>query len=333
MVVSDVEWNVDSQKGERVKLRLREDESRGSLSIMDYIFAPPKLPNPTTSSGGNNSALAPSPQDNLTTEPESDFTPGTPINSNWIDDYPFGSLVQGGIFGTSPSSGSSNSLNINTIDRSTYRAIMKNLIGGGSEFTAQYANNILGQTKTSTTPSSMRGMTGTLRVHPTQGSATSNGNGFDLPGKGKDEGVGAGETAFSKKEIEHQVEIKMKAPKDAITDEINITADIKLPSTSNTDRSAALRINAKCLETGAEFSEVLNIATGTNRSNMQLASTTSLSGAGTSGNTLVFTFSRIPGLGNDTANYSTLSVTNMDINFKRAAFNADNRSNIFMPYR
>ena len=317
MVISNVEWSVEATKGERVKLRLREDESRGAVGIMDYIFAPPKLPNPTASSGGNNSAVAPSPQDNLTTEPE-----GAP----WLGIYAAGSDWFH-IFSNQ------STMNINTLSRSTYRSMTKNQIGGGSEFTAQYANNILGQRKTSSTPSSMRGMGGSLRVHPTQGSATSNGNGFDLPGKGKDEGVGAGETAFSKKEVEHKVEIQMKTPKDALTDEINISADIKLPSTSNTDRAATINIHAQCLETGAEFSETLTIPTGTNRSNMQLSSTTFLEGAGTSGNNIVFTFSRTPGLGKDNANYSTLSVVNMDINFKRAAFNADNRSNVFLPYR
>ncbi|QDP59907.1 MAG: hypothetical protein GOVbin709_31 [Prokaryotic dsDNA virus sp.] len=324
MVVTDVDWQVEMGK-ERVLLRLSEDESTSSKGIMDYIFAPPKLPNPTTSSGGNNSAIAPSPQDNLTTEPGSEYSPGDPVNNNWTE-ADGGSGGSGGSF-------SPDSINMNSFDRGTYMAIMKNLIGGGSEFTAQYANNILGQTKTSTTPSSMRGMTGPLRVHPTQGSATSNGNGFDLPGKGKDEGVGAGEIAFSKKEIEHQVEVEIKTPKDAISDEINIMADVKLPSSANTDRAALLKIHAKCLETGAEFSETLSVPTGTKKANMQLSSTTSLSGAGTSGNTLVFTFSRTPGIGNDSANYSTLSVTNMDINFKRAAFNADNRSNVFLPYR
>jgi len=329
MVISDVEWSVDATKGERVKLRLREDESRGAVGIMDYIFPPPKPPNPTASAGQvGNLAVAPTSQDNLTTEPEDTFTPGQPINSNWSEDNTHDAGAHnGGVWNMG------HTMNLNSLSRSTYRAMTKNKIGGGSEFTAQYANNILGQTKTSSTPSSMRGMGGSLRVHPTQGSATSNGNGFDLPGKGKDEGVGAGETAFSKKEVEHKVEIQMKTPKDALTDEINISADIKLPSTSNTDRAATINIHAECLETGAEFSETLTIPTGTNRSNMQLSSTTFLEGAGTSGNNIIFTFSRTPGLGKDNANYSTLSVTNMDVNFKRAAFSADNRSNVFLPYR
>lgn len=322
MVIKTVDWHV-SDKKETVKLHLSEDESVSSLGIMDYIFAPPKLPNPDGLGSVGNVSIPPT-GTGLTTEP----TPGTPINGNWDEDNTQG-VSDGGGGGDFGVSG----INLNDFDRGTYLALMRNLIGGGSEFTAQYGNNILGQTKTSTTPSSMRGMGGPLRVHPTQGSATSNGNGFDLPGKGKDEGVGAGETAFSKKEVEHKVEVEIKAPKDAITDEVNISADIKLPATANTDRSATLKVHARCVETGAEFTETVNIPTGTNKSNMEISSTTNLSGAGSSGNTLVFTFSRSPGTGADNANYSTLSVTNIDINFRRAAFNADNRSNIFMPFR
>ena len=340
MIVSHVDWSVNADKGERVKLRLREDESRGALGIMDYIFAPPKLPNPTTSSGGNNSAVAPPNVDNLTTEVDEGVGAGTPINSNWVDTSAWPSQAGQGVgwgFGIATSSGgsgqSNDSLNINSLRRSTYKALKKKMLDGGSEFTAQYGNNILGQTKTSTTPASMRGMTGPLRVQPILGSASSTNDGFTLPGKGKSEGIGAGETAFAKEEVEHKVEIEMKTPKDAISDEINITADIKLPSTANLDKTASLKVQAKCLETGAEFSEILNIPTGTTKSNMQLASTTSLNGAGTSGNTIVFTFSRTPGMGADTANYSTITVSNVDINFKRAAFSADNRSNIFLPYR
>jgi hypothetical protein len=203
---------------------------------------------------------------------------------------------------------------------------------GGSKYSAQYTNSILGQNIMPTTPSSMRGMTGSLRIHPTEGSATATKNGINLPGKGKDDGVGANsEVKHKKQETEHAGEIRVQTPSDAINDEINITGDLKLPSTAK-QGAAVLYVNATCLETGATVSEAVNVSTGANFKNRQLCSTTILEGAGTTGNTIVVTLSRVAGKGSDSASYTTMCVDNVNVNFRRAAFSAENTNNIFMPF-
>ena len=311
MVIDNVKWRVSHGDGEAVKLALREDESSAAADILSYIFKPVGPPQPFDPS--NTTVVLP-PTGGTTDEIDPSCVGGgtTPSDN---DCYSFGEEV-----------------GLSDIGRGTYRNLRMSMDTSGSQYSSQYGNAVLGQTIIPTTPSTMRGMTGALRILPTQGSATATKNGINLPGKGKDEGVGAGtEVKFSKKEIEHRGEVSVQTPADAINDEINITADLKLPSTTK-QGSAVLYVRATCVETGASVSETVNISTGSNLTNKQLCSASILEGAGTTGNTIVVSLSRRAGVGDDSALYTTMSVNNLGINFRRAAFNSENTSNVFMPY-
>ena len=314
MVITNVEWRISFGEGETVKLSLREDESNAVGSILSYVFKP--VSPPSASAGDPSSTI-------VNVIPPSggvgdEIKPDTPSGGNKPSDEDGYSIGYG--------------VGLSDLPAGLYRTLMGGMDNTGSQYSSQYSNSILGQNIMPTTPSSMRGMTGALRIHPTSGSATATKNGINLPGKGKEEGVGAeAENKFSKKEIEHTAEVRLQTPPDAINDELNITADLKLPATTK-QGSAVLYVQATCLETGASISEVIGVNTGSNLKNMQLCSAGILTGAGTTGNTIVVSLSRRSGVGDDTAHYTTMSVENLNINFRRAAFPAENTSNVFMPY-
>ena len=183
------------------------------------------------------------------------------------------------------------------------------------------------------TPSTMRRASSSLSIKPIQGSAITDNNGVKFGGKGREDGLGAAvgdNPSYRKLEIQHSAEAKVQVPADALTDEINLTADISLPATRN-QASATLFVRVQCLETNAYTTESITIPTGSNLKNMQLCSTAILEGAGVTGNTIIVTLTRRPDYGNDTANYTSLGVNNLDVNFRRAAFNAQNSSNVFLP--
>lgn len=311
MVITNVNWTVKQRAGESVKISLKEDESTSSGSVISYISKPIK---PSKPFDEDITKPLPPPDDGngeiLPVLPPSIF-PFFPDRG-----FKFDSRVK-----------------LNHISTGAYKTLKNKMSKDGAKYSAQYGSNILGQDVMPSTPSTMRGMTGALRIDPTEGSATSTHNGISLAGQGRQDGIGAstGDSPSARKvEIRHSAEARVQAPADAINDEINITADIVLPATTQ-QASATLFVRVECLETGAILSETLNFATGTNINNMQLCSTSILEGAGITGNHIVVSLSRRPKFGKDTAKYTTLNVNNLNVNFRRAAFNTQNSSNVFLP--
>ena len=308
MVIDSVSWKVGHKKGEEILLGLREDESTAAGGVMSYILQPaPDLGDPNYIS--NVTTTVP-PSGNITDEVTQDVS----INGK--------NPSQAGYSDTPK-------LSVNQINSGTYSALNNSMNVDGSKYSAQYDNSILGQNVMPTTPASMRGMPGALRVFPTEGSATEIEDGISLPGAGRRKLFTEG--AQRKQEVIHRAEAKVKSPPDAINDEINVTADISLPHSVNSG-DAVLYVDITCAETSTTISEAISIKTGSNISNMQLTSTGILSGAGTTGNTITVGLSRQAGKRGDSAKYTALKVSNLNINFKRAAVNAPSSSNIFKPY-
>ena len=312
MVIANVNWSVKQANGESVKLFLQEDESTSSGGILSYVTAPTKAPAPTKEIIG-----------------------GTVVDTGSITDEIDKGLISGGFFPFQPDRGFKfdSQVKINHIGTAAYKILKAQKNSSGSQFASQYGNNILGQEVMGQTPSTMRRASSSIPIIPTQGSAITDNNGVKFGGKGREDGLGAaiGDTpSYRKLEIQHSAEAKIQVPADALTDEINLTADISLPVTTN-QASATLFVRVQCLETNAYITESLNIPTGSNFKNMQLCSTAILEGAGITGNTILVTLTRRPAYGNDTANYTSLAVNNLDVNFRRAAFNAQNSNNVFLP--
>ena len=308
MVIDKVSWKVGHKKGEEVLLGLREDESTAAGGVLSYIFQPtPDLGDPNYIS--NVTTTVP-PSGKITDEVKQDVS----INGNKPSQAGYSDRPK---------------LSVNQINAGTFSALSNSMNVDGSKYSAQYDNSILGQNIMPTTPASMRGMPGALRVFPTEGSATEIEDGISLPGAGRRKLFTEG--AQKKQEVIHRAEAKVKSPSDAINDEISITADISLPNTLKAG-DAVLYVDIMCGETGATISESISVKTGSNVANMQLTSTGILEGAGTTGNTITVALSRQAGVRGDSAKFTSLKISNLNINFKRAAVSTPSSSNIFKPY-
>ena len=100
---------------------------------------------------------------------------------------------------------------------------------------------------------------------------------------------------------------------------------------TNENNTGVLYIEAHCKETGDTIRETVKIKAGT-YNNYTLLSTQFLSGVKTAGNNLIFTVSREPGSGSDNANYQSIKIKNLNVNFRRSAFDSENAGNSFNPY-
>mgnify|MGYP001307700701 CR=1 FL=1 len=317
LVIQQVKWSAVTGRGESVVLKLERDESRSADGLLPYILADP----------GNYPRTLPPIESAIRPPPGSNETD---ISS--IDDNPSG--------GNNPGTGSGGSFtnipspqNIDNIGRGLTNTIQGIMGLSDSDLTAQSGFHILGQPKSSTTPSWMRGMTGGLRLPVVAGAAISNTNSFELPGIGKEKN-GQGEAPTPARDALHAVEIEIQTPSDANTDQFSITGITNIAvGRGGTGNNGVLHITAECLETGARINRSMNVTPAMNQNNIEFISTTLLSGVSSPGNTVRVRVSRTPGVGNDTALYSTISVSNFSINFDRAAFSASSSQNLFIPYR
>ena len=312
LTIQNINWKINAGDIETVSLKLEKDESFQVGGVVPYIME--KLPNVNPTHGPSYTLPVPTP---ITSEIETLEYPATVV-----------------INGDNPGSGFDNSVDdskgtkVNDMSRGLFSTIKGKMSMKGSELSAQSKFSILGQDKPPSTPSNMRGMPGALRTPVNGGSALENPSSFSLPGKGKT--VNNSDSPADKREIQHSVQLDMSTPNNALTDEINITATLDMKPT-NENNTGVLYIEAHCKETGDTIRETVKIKAGT-YNNYTLLSTQFLSGVKTAGNNLIFTVSREPGTGSDNANYQAIKIKNLNVNFRRSAFDSENAGNSFNPY-
>lgn len=312
MVINNVRWTASHKNGEEVRISLREDESQASSSITSYLFQP--TPPPSDPNYVSNVTVITPPTGSATDEV---------IQSVAFNGVSSPLSTGNGAFVDSPQ------LGLNDISTGAYSSLSNAMNVDGSQMSAQYDNSILGQNIMPTTPSSMIGMPGHLRVYPTEGASSETMGGITLPGKGKDKN--SQDNRAIRQEVKHKGESMVRVPSDALNNEISIVADVSIPSTT-LPATGVLYVDVLCAETGSTISESLALNTGTNKTNLHLCSRQLLDGAGTPGNTIIVSLSRTPGMLGDSANYTSMSVTNLKVQFKRAAVNTQSSSNVFKPY-
>ena len=117
-----------------------------------------------------------------------------------------------------------------------------------------------------------------------------------------------------------------------MTNELNITGivDLQASNTSGGQR-AMIDIEIKCLESQTTVNHSCTVTSGRNN-NIELLPTHNITGITTPGNNLEINISRTPGKGADSAPYSTVNVSNLNVNFRRAGVTGDSNSNEFIPY-
>ena len=171
-------------------------------------------------------------------------------------------------------------------------------------------------------------------ARPISGSALNSDNGFSLPGKGKtvdpsDEIEELG--SYKIREITHTVQLNIPVPNDAMTNELNITGIVDLNTGRAGSQKAVLNIEIRCLETNETIYHNCTVSTG-RRNNIEILPTHSLTGISTPGNNIEINISRNPGKGADSASHSTVNVSNLNVNFRRAGITGDSNTNDFIPY-
>tara|TARA_R110001592_G_scaffold113905_4_gene313227 strand:- start:7272 stop:15179 length:7908 start_codon:yes stop_codon:yes gene_type:complete len=320
LVIQNIEWKIMAGDVEKLSLQLERDESRSATGVVPYI-----LDNlPTTSYEEHHVVDIPvlPPSEAITEDIEG------------IDIQP--------MIGNSPPSGVISDgywqgLDINLLNQGLYGTIWGSMSMGASALTPQTGFNILGQDRNDArTPTSMRGVTSNNLARPISGSALNSNNGFALPGKGKT--IDPSETddneksIFNIRETTHSVQLNIPVPNDAMTNELNITGivDLQASNTSGGQR-AMIDIEIKCLESQTTVNHSCTVTSGRNN-NIELLPTHNITGITTPGNNLEINISRTPGKGADSAPYSTVNVSNLNVNFRRAGVTGDSNSNEFIPY-
>ena len=124
--------------------------------------------------------------------------------------------------------------------------------------------------------------------------------------------------------------MSVKVPDDVSDEILTVGGFYSLGGDGTT--KAVLTVEASCVETGATDSRTITLSGNKEQQSFPLL-TTSLNGASTVGNTIKITIKRTPGTGDDDANYSSLVVHNIAVNFQRFSLKGfGNSSAGFKPY-
>jgi len=319
LVIQEIGWKINAGDIETIEIGLERDESHSAAGIVPYILD--NLPTHTYHEHTVNINQTMPPSEVISEDISEGISPG----NNGLPNYPGDSSLidpQGWY--------------INNIHDGVYSNLNGGMSMGGSAMTPQTGFNILGQDRNdSNTPSSMRGITSNNLGRPVTGSAVNTSDGFALPGKGKsvnpssqdDDELGN----FNIREQSHSVELKIPVPNDAMTDEININGVVNLSGGQRGGQKAVLNIEVTCVETQQTIFHSCVVNTGRNN-NIEILPTYNIGGITTPGNTIQVNISRSPGKGADSASYSTVNVSNLNVNFRRAGVTGDSNTNSFIPY-
>tara|TARA_R100000995_G_scaffold35555_1_gene16231 strand:+ start:901 stop:7992 length:7092 start_codon:yes stop_codon:yes gene_type:complete len=329
MVIQNVSWVVNDML-EDVTLGLERDMSLSSGGVIPYLFSDKgglqgsatgsKLDHNWNPVGGEQGGSS----------PVGDYKPsgtaigGTPENDTDMPEgggNPFKSFAMSGRTGGGGAS-TSPGFSSNQLSKALWGTVKGRMSVDGDQYSNQGEFSILGQKKPGTTPSSMKPIEGLdVSVYPSRGAASVTADGFALS-------ASTGTVEETSSNIS-EVMCDLTIPADVINNEFVIHSTISLAPKAKHSKTAVLYVNAKCLETGKNVSNTIQIPTNTERTNIEILPTTLLSGVSTPGNHLQVKISRNPAKGNDDASNYTLVLHDLRVGIKRAAFLSEAVSNQF----
>ena len=317
LVVQSIDWEIKAGEIETLSLSLEKDESKSAKGIVPYILNNLPTHNYHTVSAEQIGVAPP------------------PITI--VEDI---AEQEGIVNDNSPTEGfDANGVNIaerieaNNLSQGLYNNLVGTMSLGASPLTAQSSTGILGQDIVPPTPSMLRTVDSNITGKVISGSATVDNSKFSLPGKGKTQVItdlGDNTNPEKVRDIEHAIQFDISTPSNAINNEINITATLDM-KTSMSGQTGVLDVYVLCLETNASIRESFTVVNG-KQNNIELVSTQTLLGVNVPGNNIKVIVSRRAGQGNDTANFNSININNLNVNFRRAAVNADDISSDFIPY-
>jgi len=124
--------------------------------------------------------------------------------------------------------------------------------------------------------------------------------------------------------------MSVKVPDDVSDEILTIGGMYSLGGDGTT--KAVLTVDVECLETGSTNTRTITLSGNKEKYSFPIM-TTSLNGASTTGNTISVSIKRTPGTGDDDADYSSLVLHNIAVNFQRFSIKGLGTSSLgFKPY-
>ena len=312
LTIQKVDWSVTAEGLEKVELRLERDESLSAAGVLPYIFSGMGTEHMTPLGSasidtGNNTGIG-----------GGTYSPPSGDSSGIIDvdlENPSGGFVppaENGGSRTKPVIG------VGDLSSTMFNTIKDR--GSLSDSALSYNNkfSILGQKKPSKRPSAMKATEGLGQtITPSTGSLTVTNKGISFGGAGHPEDNAQPNTSTT---------FFMNSPNDVLTDEITISAKVNM-GTQTQITTGVLIIKAECLETGDSVSNSVLVRSNTeNTINLLNAN---LSGVKRAGNTTKITISRNAGQNSDTATTMSINVSDIQVNYRRAAVFSDSGTSTF----
>ena len=323
LVIKDVSFSVTAGKTEDVILSLERDEGLERENLMTYLFGQNTdglVTGPGVGVGNGDSGsiygddLKPidppkNPPGEITDPGEQ--VPGDAFTQRMADSsYRYGRGI------------TSNALNANTFRRMNGSMdLFNDNLSGNSKL------SILGQKKiSSVVPHTMRGIEGmNADISAISGSATLTSDGYVFGGKG----LMGGESSSTSKEM--TIETQFKVPLDVLTDRLNVQAIITHNPEIGSSTTAILYTTVTVENTGYSITHTSRIGTGNKKRPISLLPTRSVSGAGVAGNTIKVTVTRKPGVGDDDADTSSVTINDLDVVLQRASAHSKSSISQFRP--
>ena len=330
MGIKQVKWSARGADRQQAQLTLERDVSRSIQNFASLLL--PATNKGGTQTPGSGSTTTGGRGQGDTSKPQGSGTfdwggfGGTPVSGAWNSSGVTG--IQSGTttgtnfnpltqVGTGPNVDGTNlsSNSPKTISSNILSSGLSNKIKGSMEFNndSVLGGNfaVLGQKKPATAPKKTSGVEGVDSfITPSSGDAVMTSNGMSF--------AGATDAAQAYNEFTTVVRV----PQNSNSRQANIMGRYTLGAASGV---ASLDIEVKCVETGATANTSVTLAVGTNSSVTLFNGT--LEGLDIPNNTIEIKISRAAGVSPDTAQYSSVTLHNIQVGFDSRSVSGDSQSN------
>lgn len=313
MSIRSIAWSVKGRDIESVKLDLERDHSKERGGLASYLF--PNIARRKSSGGQTHTGAT-------NYQPRPPYRPITPQRGETSRgtggvNVP---LDEGGRFPNQASGSFSRQSGANLMTRGAFGNIRGNMaldsISNGSSF------SVLGQNRINTPMTSSRSVDGLGdSISPTSATGITSDEGYVFAGTSNPEST-------NQYTITHTMTVKV--PDDVADEIVSVSGMYSLGGNGND--TGVIYATIECVETGTSFDRTINLSGNKSNEYLSIFSGITLTGASTENNTIKVTLKRKPTVGDDTADYSSIVLKNVKVNFTRFSVKSWNALNSFNPF-